>query len=180
MYSEGDVIFINRAGLELLRAESMEGIGDRPVLEFVHPDDRDLFLNRVSILLDERKSVPPVELRLIRLDGTIVYVEGAGVPIMYGGKSAWQAIVRDISERKMEERRKEEVEAHKREFYRRTILAATEGKLVISEPEEIKHIAGPIVASWEVTQAQDVGVVRRAVTARAGAASNGQRSGSGL
>ncbi len=55
----------------------------------------------------------------------------------------WFGTNTDVSEHR-------ELEAHKREFYRRTILAATEGKLLISERDEIDRIAGPAVASWEV------------------------------
>jgi anti-sigma regulatory factor (Ser/Thr protein kinase) len=50
---------------------------------------------------------------------------------------------------------------HKREFYRRTILAATEGKLEITERDEIERIAGPSIASWEIRRGEDLGVIRR-------------------
>lgn len=167
VYSEGQVVFVNRAGLTLIGANSIEEVNTRSFLEAIHPEDRKLIEQRMRVLLEERKSVPPVEVRLVRLDDSIAYVEAAATPIMYRGKPAWQAVVRDITERKMEERRKEEIEEHKRDFYRRTILAATEGKLLISEPDEIDSIAGPSVASWQVTQAQDVGIVRRAIAEHA-------------
>ena len=61
-------------------------------------------------------------------------------------------------------------EAHKREFYRQTILAATDGKLVISEPEEIKRISGDVVGTWRIAGIDDIGVVREEATAAARAA----------
>ncbi|MCL5105077.1 MAG: MEDS domain-containing protein [Armatimonadetes bacterium] len=57
-----------------------------------------------------------------------------------------------------------QVEEHKHDFYRRTILAATEGKLLMCEPEEIWEIAGPPIASREVSHPRDVSVIRRMVT----------------
>ncbi len=73
-------------------------------------------------------------------------------------------------------RREAELEAHKRAFYRSTILAATEGKLVISERRTIDDIAGPAVASWELREPYDVGVVRAAIRPMAeGAGMSGER-----
>ena len=58
-------------------------------------------------------------------------------------------------------------EAHKRDFYRQTILAATEGKLVISERDEIDQIAGTPLCEWQIESIQDVGIVRVEATAAA-------------
>lgn len=57
-----------------------------------------------------------------------------------------------------------EVVAHKAEFYRRTILAATEGKLVIAEPSEVREIAGQPHASWEIMEKQDLPAIRQAIS----------------
>ena len=65
-------------------------------------------------------------------------------------------ISRDMTQLKLAEQREREVEAHKREFYRRTIFAATEGKLVIAEPDEAPGIAGPAIKSWQVHSLGDV------------------------
>jgi len=56
-----------------------------------------------------------------------------------------------------------ELEAHKREFYQRTIFAATEGRLLISERSEIDSIAGDECASWNVNSVEDVATVRDSV-----------------
>lgn len=54
-------------------------------------------------------------------------------------------------------------EEHKREFYRRTILAATQGKLMICEQEEIREIAGAPIASWKIRRAEDLAALRQSV-----------------
>lgn len=51
-------------------------------------------------------------------------------------------------------------EEHKRDFYRRTILAATEGKLTVTEREEIERIAGPAIAVWELRKPEDLTLAR--------------------
>lgn len=57
-------------------------------------------------------------------------------------------------------RREREVEAQQSEFYRRTILAATEGKLVISDYKDVTQVQGTPIAYWEVRKPADVGSVR--------------------
>lgn len=46
-------------------------------------------------------------------------------------------------------------------FYRNTIEAATEGKLIICDRKEVERISGPLLGICKVTHAQDVGVARR-------------------
>ena len=55
-----------------------------------------------------------------------------------------------IEARTAAKQRERELEAHQREFYQRTIMAATEGKLVIAEEQDIDGIACDPVASWRV------------------------------
>jgi PAS domain S-box-containing protein len=52
----------------------------------------------------------------------------------------------------------------KRRFYRKTIEAATDGKLVICDRDEIEQIAGPQIAECEIMRAEDVKTVRQIVT----------------
>lgn len=63
------------------------------------------------------------------------------------------SISRDISEQRR-------LEKHKLEFYRRTLLAATQGKLVITEEEEIAKLAGPPLEKWDFTQVNELPAIR--------------------
>jgi FixJ family two-component response regulator/anti-sigma regulatory factor (Ser/Thr protein kinase) len=63
-------------------------------------------------------------------------------------------------QRKLSEERERAAQVQKREFYRRTILAATGGKLVIAEPDEIGRVAGPSVQSWEIVELDSLREVR--------------------
>lgn len=97
-----------------------------------------------------------------RADGALVYVLANVTPVYNDEGEATMALamLTDITERKSAEQRERAMEAHKLEFYRRTILAATAGKLVITEPEEIFEIAGPSLESWRVGGLDDVELVR--------------------
>lgn len=56
------------------------------------------------------------------------------------------------------------LDAHKRQFYRQTILAATEGKLLISERVEIVEMAGTALDEWHIDSLDDVARIRTATT----------------
>lgn len=62
----------------------------------------------------------------------------------------------DISERVR-------VEEDKRRFYRKTIEAATEGKLMICDYDEIEQVTGPPIAEYEFTLSEDIGRIRHMV-----------------
>ncbi|MHB0998111.1 MAG: PAS domain S-box protein [Armatimonadota bacterium] len=70
----------------------------------------------------------------------------------------------DITARKEAEQREKEQEAHKLEFYRRTIMAATDGKLIITEESEICNISGQKLVSWEIKDLLDLASIRHSVT----------------
>lgn len=57
-----------------------------------------------------------------------------------------------------------EAEEREREFYRRTISAATQGKLQMVERDEILKLAGPPIAEFELSSADDISRIRNAVS----------------
>ena len=68
---------------------------------------------------------------------------------------------RDVTERRRTEEAVRQAEQHRIEFYRRTLLAATGGKLVMTGRAEIEAIAGPPIAVWNVERAEDLRTIRR-------------------
>ncbi|HZD42931.1 MAG TPA: ATP-binding protein, partial [Methanomicrobiales archaeon] len=75
----------------------------KPILQFVHPDNRDHARERIQKMQVEGKNVPFEEERLLARDGRIVYAEIAGTHIMYHNRPAIMTVVRDITERKQAE-----------------------------------------------------------------------------
>ena len=101
-----------------------------------------------------------------KADGSTVYVLSNATPVFDKSGQIIMALSLsiDITERKLAEQRRRELEVHKRDFYRRTIQAATEGKLLISEKEDIERIAGPAIGTWGIGRGEDLGAIRQAVT----------------
>jgi PAS domain S-box-containing protein len=103
IHSGGKIVFANPTAAKLLGATKPEQILGKSILDFVHSDYRSTVSERVQQVLGEGKPVPPVEEKLIRLDGVPVDVEVLGVPITYQDRSAVQVVFRDITQRKKTE-----------------------------------------------------------------------------
>lgn len=103
VHSEGIIVYINPAGARLLGAEHPEEIRGRSVMSLVHPDHRDVARYRMGRIQTEGVHAEPLEEKFLRLDGSSVNAEVAGLPITYEGRPAVQILARDITERKLAE-----------------------------------------------------------------------------
>jgi PAS domain S-box-containing protein len=97
------VVFLNSAAVKLFGAANPEQVTGRPVMELVDPGSATLFAERLQQLRADGRSVPFMEHRLRRLDGTTVDVELAAAPLVFAGRAAAQIMAHDISERKRAE-----------------------------------------------------------------------------
>ncbi len=99
VHREGRLMFVNSAGARLFGAADPAELTGRSILDFVHPEERAAIEARLS-LAEAGQRTDLVEQRLVRLDGRVVDVEIAAVPVTFLGQPAIQNIVRDITERK--------------------------------------------------------------------------------
>ena len=99
----GKFVFLNSATVKLYGATSPEELIGRSVLELVHPDYREIVEERIR-LIREGKPAQLREIKLVKLDGTVIDVEVAAVPFTYQEMPAAQVVVRDISDRKLAEK----------------------------------------------------------------------------
>ncbi len=100
VYVQQDGIFVhaNPATLSLFgvkRAKQL--LGKRPI-DFVHPDDKGAVAERAAGVLNGIEAPPRVS-KVVRADGTIVYVEAKGKPIEFRGRPAAQVISYDVTDR---------------------------------------------------------------------------------
>lgn len=93
------LMYANPATFELLGADRESLLG-QSVLRIVHPDFRSLARTRLQLAQNKGQTLDLIEQRLLRSDGTTIYVEIRSAPIMFLGKPSVQTIVRDISRRK--------------------------------------------------------------------------------
>ena len=97
--SGGKFEFVNPAAVNLFGATEPEQLIGKTVMDFIHPDYREIAKMRMQ-QLQQNQTVPLLEEKFFRLDGTVVEVEVAAAPIVYQGKPAVQAVIRDITARK--------------------------------------------------------------------------------
>ncbi|MFL5736498.1 MAG: PAS domain-containing protein [Actinomycetota bacterium] len=118
VHADGRFVFANRAAARLLGAEDPSGLTGKPVLEVVHPDYRRVVQQRIQDEASGRPA-PLLEQRFVRLDGRVIDVEVAGIPIAYGDATGGQIVIRDITDRKRAEVRLQEAESRFRTLVER-------------------------------------------------------------
>jgi len=131
IYVEGKIVFANAMSIQLMRANHINQLIGKPVIEFVHPDDRSFVAKRMMEAMKSGTPLPSAEERFIRLDGTVVDVEVKSMSVVVDGKPGAQIVVRDITERK----RAEKALASERSLLR-TIIDT------IPDPVYVKDIQG--------------------------------------
>ena len=110
----GRIVYANAAALKIFGAKAMGELAGRFVLDFVSPQHKPIVQARVSKLLKEGGTAPPLEEDWIRLDGTSVPVEAIGSPVPWRGETGIQVILRDISDRKRAEAERAQLLANER------------------------------------------------------------------
>jgi len=119
IHCEGKIVYINNCGVELLGAGAANDIIGKPVIDFVHPEDRDLVIKRMQAL-EKGIAAAIDEERFIGIDGRELTVEVAGVAVNYHGKPAIQVVFRDITDLKLKEKALRESEERYRTLTERT------------------------------------------------------------
>lgn len=107
---ENRIIFINEQGLRLFGAAKVEDILGKSPYDLVHPDYHPLVGERIRHLLGSGSTVPEVEQKIVRLDGTIVDVEVGAARFRDEEGVGILVVLRDMTQRKVAEQRLRESE----------------------------------------------------------------------
>ncbi len=99
IHQDGKIVFANSACARLFGATSPDQLLGKPLIDFLHPDYREVVRERMRLLYEEQKDIPGMVQKVLRLDGTVVDVEIKSAPFTFEGRPAVQTVVRDISER---------------------------------------------------------------------------------
>ncbi len=153
VHSEGKLVFANVAAAQLLGAETPDALVGMSALDIVHPDFHEVVAKRMR-QEEEGTAVSLLEERFIRLDGSHIDVEVAGIPFIYQGKPAGQIVVRDITARKTTARQLQAAESR----YRALVEQIPAILYIVSpEPEKTMYIGPQIETILGISQAEYVG-----------------------
>jgi PAS domain S-box-containing protein len=97
IYQNNALVFANASAAKLIGASSPDELIGKAALSFVHPDSMSSALERVKALR-EGKSVPTIEQKYMRLDGTEIMVDVSAHMLTFRGKPAIQIIIKDTTE----------------------------------------------------------------------------------
>ena len=100
VYRDGRLIYVNAQSLELLGYDAPAELLGRAVLDLVTPADRPVVAARIEAMIRTGRPAPPRELRFLRKDGSVCFVESTSLVVEFDGAPAVLTIVRDLSERK--------------------------------------------------------------------------------
>jgi PAS domain S-box-containing protein len=95
----------------------------------IHEEDRAMVLKRLRTALAGNALSPPYQLRILRKDGSIAWIEIHGTNIVYKGKPAVQISVIDITKRKNIEKELEESEEKYRNLIEQSFLGVIIAKV---------------------------------------------------
>lgn len=158
------VVRANKATSDALRLPVDQILG-RTLLELFPKEGKKILTDHAEVIATgtpkrgvvEHVTLPDGETRWLRTD-MLPYRDREG------HVSGVIVFALDITERMIAEQRRKELEEHQHEFYKRTILAATQGKLVIADRQEIDYIVGPPIETWVLTEARELATIRQHVT----------------
>ncbi|MEA2778608.1 MAG: two-component system, cell cycle sensor histidine kinase and response regulator CckA [Rhodospirillaceae bacterium] len=100
LLKEERFVFFNPAALRILGASQSAEVIGRHCLDFVHRALHEQFSDTLQQLTQGRPQTAPIELKILRVDGTTVDAEMLASTFLVDGGSAVQVILRDISGRR--------------------------------------------------------------------------------
>ena len=99
VHSAGIFKYLNKRAVETFQGTSKEEFIGKNILDFVHPDDMEIAMERAQAIYDvATDSLPPKFEKLLTLKGEVVYAEVSGIKIEYDGATAAQLTLRVITE----------------------------------------------------------------------------------
>ena len=103
IHVDGQIVYANATSAKMLGSAKAEDLVGKHLLDFVHPDYQKVVKGRVKQLVDNKKEVPLIEEKLVRLDGTVIDAEVTAIPFVFENRNAVQVVFNDITERKRAE-----------------------------------------------------------------------------
>ena len=132
VHREGKIVFVNPAAVKMFGATSSDDLVGFPILERIHPDFHHLVNERIQNATEINVQAPKIEIKYLRLDGSIIDGEVQGALIMFDGLPAIQVSIFDITERKQKEEQLEKLST-------RFLLATRAGGVGIWDFDIVKN-----------------------------------------
>ena len=100
----GCFTYLNQRAVQFFGAKSAEDLLGRPIIDRFHPDYRGAIQERLLLLNEQRKPVPTMEQKYLKLDGSVINVEASAVPVTFENSNGSLTFAHDITDRKRMEK----------------------------------------------------------------------------
>jgi len=127
---ENRIVFASSAAVRLWGATHAEDLLGKSPFDLFHPDSHAAIRERIRQLLTGAPTVPFIEEKIVRLDGTMVDVEVAAAAFSDDAGIAIQAVLRDITERKRAATQLRELEQRAQQRERLADIGAITAQIV--------------------------------------------------
>lgn len=104
VHMAGIITFANAATATFLGVANSDELIGTPLLTFIAPEFHEIVKEHINIIM-KNNTAAPLDQKLIRADGHVIYAESTAIPIPYQGEAAILVVFNDISERKYTEQR---------------------------------------------------------------------------
>ena len=151
---DGKLVFLNPMSVKLI-GYSGEEVMSRSFIEFIHPDDRDMVIDR-HIRRMKGEEIPHLySFRIVHRNGNVKWVELNAVSISWEGKTATLNFMSDITDRKQTE------EAIQQMAYHDTLTGLPNRKLffdrlAIALAQDRRNQRGVAIAMLDLDNFKDV------------------------
>lgn len=105
IHRDHTIIYANKAACHMFCEANKESLIGNSYLELVDHEYRNRYYERIKQAYKEKQPLSNIEYKLLRPDGSAIFVEASSLYITFGEKEAVLSIVRDITERKGETER---------------------------------------------------------------------------
>ena len=102
VYTPEKFLYANAFAARRLGAGAASLVG-QPIMEFVHPESVQVVVERIRELLKTGEAGPPLDVRFVARDGTVIIAEIVSVPVTFAGEKAILGLIRDTRRRAMAE-----------------------------------------------------------------------------
>ncbi len=120
IHHEGKIEFANNTAAIIMEIPEKKTILGQNAYDFVHPDYKDIAIQRINKSLAENNTSEVIELVYQTFNKRHISVEVSSLPIVFKGKTSLLTVFNDISARKQAETLLKESEAKYRSFFENT------------------------------------------------------------
>ncbi|MEO7091837.1 MAG: PAS domain S-box protein, partial [Polyangiales bacterium] len=100
IHSDWRIIYLNAAAYRILGLTDPKTAIGMPILDVVHPDDREWARSKIATLEQQGATTPFTDMRFLRGDGTTIVLSVGGVRVMFEGVPSIVAVARDVSDQR--------------------------------------------------------------------------------